>query len=252
MLDADLAALYHVPTRVLVQAVKRNLARFPGDFMFQLRGEEARRLRSRIVISNVGRGGRRYPPYAFTEQGVSMLSSVLRSPRAIRVNIEIMRAFVRLRGLLASNQVLAKKVDALEKKYDSQFKVVFDAIRRLMASPITGRHPIGFRPQRVPHRLQQLLPRERLLEHAPLVEIERAAGGLRDRAGGDEEKAALEDRHAAHRLPVEGQAVHAREVEIADDHLDFPVQLPERFLRRRCAPRPVALLLEAAAKNLPQ
>ncbi len=141
MLDADLAALYHVPTRVLVQAVKRNLARFPGDFMFQLRGEEARRLRSRIVISNVGRGGRRYPPYAFTEQGVGMLSSVLRSPRAIRVNIEIMRAFVRLRGLLASNQVLAKKVDALEKKYDSQFKVVFDAIRRLMASPITGRHP---------------------------------------------------------------------------------------------------------------
>jgi len=147
MLDADLAALYHVPTRVLVQAVKRNLARFPGDFMFQLRGEEARRLRSRIVISNVGRGGRRYPPYAFTEQGVGMLSSVLRSPRAIRVNVEIMRAFVRLRGLLASNQVLAKKVDALEKKYDSQFKVVFDAIRRLMASPITGRHPIGFRPR---------------------------------------------------------------------------------------------------------
>jgi len=147
MLDADLAVLYGVPTRALVQAVKRNLSRFPRDFMFQLRGEEARCLRSQIVISNVRRGGRRYPPYVFTELGVAMLSSVLHSSRAIQVNIEIMRAFVRLRGMLASNEALERKVDALEKKYASQFKVVFDAIRRLMASPTAGGHPIGFRPR---------------------------------------------------------------------------------------------------------
>jgi hypothetical protein len=158
MLDANLAVLYGVPTRALVQAVKRNLARFPGDFMFQLRREEARRLRSRFVISNVGRGGRRYHPYAFTEQGVAMLSSVLRSSRAIQVNIEIMRAFVRLRGLLASNEILERKVNALEKKYDRRFKVVFDAIRRLMAAPVTGRHPIGFRP---PASRDEVLQRKR-------------------------------------------------------------------------------------------
>ena len=151
MLDADLAVLYGVPTRVLVQAVKRNLVRFPGDFMFQLRGDEARCLRSRIVISKVGRGGRRYPPYAFTEQGVAMLSSVLHSSRAIQVNIEIMRAFVRLRALPATNEVLVRKVNALEKKYDGQFKVVFDAIKRLMTAPISGRRPIGFRPRISPN-----------------------------------------------------------------------------------------------------
>ena len=151
MLDADLAVLYGVPTRVLVQAVKRNLVRFPGDFMFQLRGDEAQCLRSRIVISKVGRGGRRYPPYAFTEQGVAMLSSVLHSSRAIQVNIEIMRAFVRLRALPATNEVLVRKVNALEKKYDGQFKVVFDAIKRLMTAPISGRRPIGFRPRISPN-----------------------------------------------------------------------------------------------------
>jgi ORF6N domain-containing protein len=133
MLDADLAALYRVPTKVLVQAVKRNLARFPHDFMFRLTAEEAVRLRSQIVTSNVGRGGRRYSPYAFTEHGVAMLSSVLRSPRAVQVNIGIMRAFVRLRGMVVSNEALARKLDALEKKYDAQFKVVFDAIRKLMS-----------------------------------------------------------------------------------------------------------------------
>src|SRR2546427_12823744 len=135
MLDADLAVLYGVPTRVLVQAVKRNLARFPNDFMFQLRGDEARRLRSQIVISNVGRGGRRYPPYAFTEQGVAMLSSVLHSSRAVQVNIEIMRAFVRLRQLLIGNAELARKLEELEKKTDERSKIVFDAIRQMMTPP---------------------------------------------------------------------------------------------------------------------
>ena len=165
LLDADLAMLYDVEPRVLNQAVARNRNRFPADFVFQLSAREydaltsqivisdkddaraASVLRSQIVISNMRRGGRRYPPYVFTELGVAMLSSVLHSSRAIQVNIEIMRAFVRLRGMLASNEALERKVDALEKKYASQFKVVFDAIRRLMASPTAGGHPIGFRPR---------------------------------------------------------------------------------------------------------
>ena len=150
MLDRDLADLYGVTTRELVQAVKRNLDRFPGDFMCQLTAEEFTALRSQSVISNVrtGRGGRRYPPYAFTEQGVAMLSSVLHSPRAIRVNVEIMRAFVRLRGMLASHEDLARKLVGLEHKYDThdaQFKVVFDAIRQLMAPPDKPRRSIGFK-----------------------------------------------------------------------------------------------------------
>lgn len=146
LIDSDLAALYEVPTKVLVQAVKRNAERFPGDFMFQLTDEEFVRLRSQIVTSNGGgRGGRRSAPYAFTEQGVAMLSTVLRSPRAIAVNIEIMRAFVRLRQVLASNKELARKLATLENKYDAQFKVVFDAIRQLMAPPPTPkRRGIGF------------------------------------------------------------------------------------------------------------
>jgi phage regulator Rha-like protein len=144
MLDADLAELYGVETRVLVQAVKRNIERFPEDFMFQLSQEEFTILRSQIVTSSDW-GGRRYPPYAFTEQGVAMLSSVLRSQRAIQVNIEIMRAFIRLRQMLASHVELARKLDALEKKYDAQFKQVFEAIRQLMAPPEPKRRPIGFR-----------------------------------------------------------------------------------------------------------
>ena len=144
MLDADLATLYGVETRVLVQAVKRNLGRFPDDFMFQLSREEFTVLRSQNVTSSDW-GGRRYPPYAFTEQGVAMLSSVLRSQRAIQVNIEIMRAFIRLRQMLASHVELAQKLDALEKKYDAQFKEVFEAIRQLMAPPEPKRRPIGFR-----------------------------------------------------------------------------------------------------------
>jgi hypothetical protein len=143
MLSTDLAGLYQVEARVLVQAVKRNIARFPQDFMFQLTEEEFSNLKSQIVISSWG-GLRRARPYAFTEQGVAMLSSVLNSERAIKVNIEIMRAFVRLRQILASNKELAKRLDELEKKYDVQFKVVFDAIRQLMASPEPKRKHIGF------------------------------------------------------------------------------------------------------------
>lgn len=145
MLDADLATLYEVETRALVQAVKRNLERFPEDFMFQLDAEELEALRSQSVISNApGRGGRRYAPYAFTEQGVAMLSTVLNSPRAIAVNIEIMRAFVRLRLLLASNKELARRLDHLEAKTDAKFKAVFEAIRQLMTPPEPKRRPIGF------------------------------------------------------------------------------------------------------------
>jgi hypothetical protein len=145
ILDSDIAALYGVQVKTLVQAVKRNPERFPSDFMFQLKKQEVARLRSQSVTSN-GRGGRRYAPYAFTEQGVAMLSSVLRSQRAVCVNIEIMRAFVRLRAMLVSNETLARKLAELEAKYDHQFRVVFDAIRELMATPDPARkkRPIGF------------------------------------------------------------------------------------------------------------
>ena len=146
MLDADLASLYGVETRVLVQAVRRNLERFPEDFMFQLSKEEVDFLRSHIVTLKRGRGQHsKYLPYAFTEQGVAMLSSVLRSQCAIRVNIEIMRAFIRLRQMLASHAELARKLEALEDKYDAQFQEVFEAIRRLMAPPEPKRRAIGFR-----------------------------------------------------------------------------------------------------------
>ena len=136
LLDRDLAGLYDVETRALVQAVKRNIARFPGDFMFQLSAEEFEDWRSQIVISNpAAKMGARRRPYAFTEQGVAMLSSVLRSDRAVAVNIEIMRAFVRLRAMLASHEELASRLAALERKYDAQFKTVFEAIRQLMLPP---------------------------------------------------------------------------------------------------------------------
>jgi len=149
MLDADLAALYRVPTKALVQAVRRNPLRFPEDFMFRLTGDEAAGLRSQSVTSKRprGRGGRRYVPYAFTEQGVAMLSSVLRSSRAIEVNIAIMRAFVKLRQIVVTHEDLAPRLEALEKKYDATFKVVFDAIRELMSPPVTRRQAIGFRPR---------------------------------------------------------------------------------------------------------
>lgn len=145
MLDSDLAELYGVETKALNRAVRRNLTRFPADFMFQLTHAECERLRCQIGTSNVGRGGRRYAPLAFTEQGVAMLSSVLRSERAVQVNIAIMRAFVKLRELLATHKDLARKLEQLERKYDAQFKVVFDAIRQLMAPPAAKRRRIGFR-----------------------------------------------------------------------------------------------------------
>jgi len=142
MLSIDLADLYEVEPRALVQAVKRNIERFPADFMFQLSDQEFENLKSQIVISSWG--GRRGIPYAFTEQGVAMLSSVLRSKRAVMVNVEIMRAFVRLRQMLTAHADLARKLAALEKKYDAQFKVVFDAIRELMTPPVGKKRPIGF------------------------------------------------------------------------------------------------------------
>lgn len=143
MLDSDLAELYGVVTNDVVRAAKRNGDRFPRDFMFQLSQGEFKILRSQSVGSSRW-GGRRYPPYAFTEQGVAMLSSVLRSKRAVLVNVQIMRTFVRLRRLLASHAALQGRLDELEQKYDKQFKVVFDAIRELMEPPEKPIKRIGF------------------------------------------------------------------------------------------------------------
>ena len=143
MLDADLAKLYGVSTKRLNEAIRRNAARFPEDFMFQMNEEEADNLMSQFATSKSW-GGRRYLPYVFTEQGVAMLSSVLNSEQAIQVNIAIMRAFVRMRQLLVSHEELARTVDALEKKYDAQFRVVFDAIRALMEPTKPPRRRIGF------------------------------------------------------------------------------------------------------------
>ncbi len=143
MLDFELPELYRVETRALKQAVRRNADRFPGDFMFKLNANEMGSLVSQNVIPSRGKfGGAR--PMAFTEQGVAMLSSVLRSPRAVQVNIAIMRIFVRLRKMLLSNAELARKLNALEKKYDAQFKIVFDAIRELMTPPEKQKRRIGF------------------------------------------------------------------------------------------------------------
>jgi hypothetical protein len=153
ILDRDLADLYGVPTKAFNQAVKRHKDRFPPDFMFQLTMQEARewwseetasRLRSQNVTLKRGQHIK-YRPNAFTEHGILMLSSVLNSERAIQVNIEIMRAFVKLRRMLASNAELSRRFDELESKYDRKFKVVFDAIRQLMSPPLPGRKQIGFR-----------------------------------------------------------------------------------------------------------
>jgi len=153
MLDRDLAKLYDVSTKVFNQAVKRHREKFPPDFMFQLTKDEARewwlavnanRLRSQTVTLKRGQH-LKYRPYAFTEHGILMLSSVLNSERAIRVNIEIMRAFVKLRQMLASNSELSRRLNELESKYDRQFKVVFDAIRELVSPPVAARKQIGFR-----------------------------------------------------------------------------------------------------------
>lgn len=145
MLDRDLAALYGVATKVLKQAVRRNSGRFPADFMFELSQSEFQDWRSQFVTSKSDLMGLRYPPIAFTEHGILMLSSVLRSRRAIQVNIEIMRTFVKLRQMLASNADLSRRIQELESKYDRQFKVVFDAIRQLVSPPPANRKQIGFR-----------------------------------------------------------------------------------------------------------
>jgi hypothetical protein len=142
MLDSDLAELYGVSTKRLNQQVKRNSDRFPEDFMFQLSAEEFANLRSQFATASWG--GRRTPPYAFTEHGAVMLASVLNSPVAVRASIEVVRAFVRLRQMLASHEDLARKLAVLEKKYDAQFKVVFDAIRQLMTPPTPQQRRIGF------------------------------------------------------------------------------------------------------------
>jgi len=145
MLDADLAELYGVETKYLVRAVKRNHERFPGDFMFQLSKEEYENLRCQFGTSS-GWGGRRYYPYVFTEQGVAMLSSVLASKRAIQVNIEIMRSFMKLRRMIAAYKELRKKIDRLEMTYNEKFRVVFNAIRQLITHSNQERRVIGFRP----------------------------------------------------------------------------------------------------------
>ena len=145
LLDRDLANLYGVETRTLIQAVKRNINRFPTDFMFHLTGQEVRNLKSQFVISSWG--GTRKLPYVFTEQGVAMLSSVLNSERAIQVNIQIMRTFTKLRQLMATHEDLKRKIENMEKKYDYQFKVVFDAIKQLLEpSKQESKRNIGFHP----------------------------------------------------------------------------------------------------------
>ena len=143
MLDSDLADLYEVEVKQLKRQVRRNIDRFPADFMFELSKQEYESLKRHFGTLKRGEHSK-YLPYAFTEQGVAMLSSVLRSKRAVRVNIEIMRAFVRLREMLATHKDLARKLEALEKKYDSQFRMVFDAIRALMAPPERSNKRIGF------------------------------------------------------------------------------------------------------------
>ena len=145
MMDKDLAKLYGVTTFNLNKAVKRNIERFPKDFMFQLTKEEALSLRFQIGILKTGRGQhRKYLPYVFTQEGIAMLSGVLRSKRAVAVNVEIMRAFVRLREILTTHKDLARKLEELEQKYDKQFKIVFDAIRALMNPPTPKGRRIGF------------------------------------------------------------------------------------------------------------
>ena len=158
LLDADLAKLYGVETKALNRAVTRNRSRFPSDFMFQLTAEEVRTLRCQIGTSKTGRGGRRYLPYVFTEQGVAMLSSVLRSERAVQVNIAIMRAFVGLRRMLASNESLSRKLAELERRlegHDRSIKSLFDAIREMMTPPEEPNREIGFhiKENGVPYRV---------------------------------------------------------------------------------------------------
>jgi phage regulator Rha-like protein len=144
MLDRDLAKLYGVETKALNQAVKRNIERFPEDFMFQLSDKEFINWKSQIVTSNQDKMGIRKKPYAFTEHGILMLSSVLTSKKSIEVNIQIMRTFTKLKEILSGHKLLRRKIEEMEKKYDYQFQAVFDAIKKLLASPIKSKKPIGF------------------------------------------------------------------------------------------------------------
>lgn len=145
MMARDLALLYGVETKALNQAVSRNMERFPNDFMFQLTKEEEASLRSQIVTSNSERGGTRYAPYVFTEQGVAMLSSALKSKRAIMMNIQIIRAFTKLREIMSENDSLRLKLEALEQRFDKQFKVVFDALHRILITEDAPKTEIGFK-----------------------------------------------------------------------------------------------------------
>ena len=145
ILDRDLAVLYGVETRVLNQAVKRNIKRFPEDFMFQLTKEETANWKSQFVMSNKEKMGLRKNLHVFTEQGVAMLSSVLNSERAIQVNIQIMRTFIKLREMILTHKDLQKKIESMEGKYDYQFKIVFDAIKRLLEPPEKPKKRIGYR-----------------------------------------------------------------------------------------------------------
>jgi len=147
IIDTELARLYQVETRALIQAVKRNKARFPSDFCFQLNSEESKILKSQSVISNIGRGGRRYAPYAFTEHGVAMLSSVLKSARAVEMNISIIRAFIKLREMLATHKELAEKIEKLEyeqKEQSNRLKSVYSIVRQLIETPVKSVGKIGF------------------------------------------------------------------------------------------------------------
>jgi len=152
MLDKDLAALYEVTTKRLNEQVQRNIERFPLDFMFQLSNAEVECLRSQIATSKKGRGGRRYRPYAFTEQGVAMLSSVLRSKRAVEVNIAIMRTFVKLRQILADNAILRRKIESMERKYDEQFQQVFAVLKYMIAEEAKPKTEIGYLTESQGHR----------------------------------------------------------------------------------------------------
>ncbi len=145
MLDSDLARIYAVTTKQLNQQVKRNFDRFPDDFMFQVTEIEGQSLRSQSVTSKIGRGGRRYLPYVFTEHGVLMLGNVLSSPVAINASIQIVRAFISLRKILTSQADLIRRLDVLERKYDHQFKIVFDTVRQLTLIPEPSRKRIGIK-----------------------------------------------------------------------------------------------------------
>lgn len=144
LLDSDLAEIYGVETKMFTRAVRRNFDRFPDDFMFQLDADEFETLRRQFGTSKPGRGGRRYLPYVFTEHGALMAANVLNSPRAVEASVQVIRAFVKMRNLIASNAELSAKISNLEKKYDAQFKIVFDAIKKLMLPPDNPKTKIGF------------------------------------------------------------------------------------------------------------